>query len=94
MLCLPCTGLQAGSNQRLSNPQVFDAGSRTLLRQFKAHKAPVHVARFALGQLHVLSGGDDGQVMLWDVTSGEQVRLDAVAGWRGWPLRMLGFHVA
>ena len=53
--------------------QVFDSGSRTLLRQFKGHKAPVHVARFAADQLHVLSGGDDGLLALWDVTSGHQV---------------------
>lgn len=53
--------------------QVFDAGSRTLLRQFKGHTAPVHVAKFAAGQLHVLSGSDDSHVSLWDVTSGQQV---------------------
>jgi U3 small nucleolar RNA-associated protein 15 len=53
--------------------QVFDSGSRALLRQLKGHKAPVHVARFAADQLHVLSGGDDGVVAVWDVTSGQQV---------------------
>ncbi|EFN51794.1 hypothetical protein CHLNCDRAFT_139756 [Chlorella variabilis] len=51
---------------------VFDSSSRTLLRQFKGHKAPVHVAKFAEGQ-HVITGGDDGLVALWDVTSGQQV---------------------
>ena len=54
--------------------QVFDAASRTLLRQLKGHKAPVHVARFAAGQLHVITGGDDGLVALWDITSGQQAR--------------------
>lgn len=53
--------------------QVFDSGSRALLRQFKGHKAPVHVAHFAADQLRVLSGGDDGVVAMWDVTSGQQV---------------------
>lgn len=53
---------------------MFDAGSRTLLRQFKGHRAPVHVARFAADQLHVVTGGDDGVVALWDITSGQQVR--------------------
>lgn len=42
--------------------QVFDANSRTLLRQLKGHKRPVHVARFALDRLHVLSGSDDATV--------------------------------
>lgn len=54
--------------------QVFDAGSRTLLRQFKGHKAAVHVARFAADSLNVVTGGDDGLVLMWDVTSGQQVR--------------------
>lgn len=58
---------------------MFDSGSRTLLRQFKGHKAPVHVARFAGDQLHVLSAGDDGLVALWDVASGQQVGVL----WRG-----------
>ena len=58
----------------LTCAQVFDAGSRTLLRQFKGgHKAPVHVAKFAADQQHVLTGGDDGLLILWDVTSGQQV---------------------
>ena len=42
--------------------QVFDANSRTLLRRLKGHKRPVHVARFALDRLHVLSGSDDATV--------------------------------
>ena len=57
-----------------ASPQVFDSGSRTLLRQFKGgHKAPVHVAKFAADQQHVLTGGDDGLLILWDVISGQQV---------------------
>lgn len=52
--------------------QLFDAGSRTLLRQFKGHKGPVHVARFAADNLHVLTGGDDGLAAMWDITSGLQ----------------------
>lgn len=70
--------------------QVFDSGSRALLRQFKGHKAPVHVAHFAADQLRVLSGGDDGVVAMWDVTSGQQVSrsLQHLAGMppTGWRL--------
>ncbi|GFR40760.1 hypothetical protein Agub_g1372, partial [Astrephomene gubernaculifera] len=57
--------------------QVFDANSRSVLRQFKAHKRPTRVARFAPDRLHVLSGSDDVTVRWWDVASGTQVlRLD------------------
>ena len=42
--------------------QVFDANSRTLLRQLKGHKRTVHVARFAQDRLHVLSASDDATV--------------------------------
>jgi len=42
--------------------QLFDTGSRNVLRQFKGHQRPVHVARFSPDKLHVLSGGDDATV--------------------------------
>lgn len=74
---LPCLSCCLGVPTDASGPakpmQVFDSGSRALLRQFKGHKAPVHVAHFAADQLRVLSGGDDGVVAMWDVTSGQQV---------------------
>jgi U3 small nucleolar RNA-associated protein 15 len=53
--------------------QVFDADSRSLLRQFHGHHRPVHAVEFASDRMHVLSGGDDSMVRLWDLTSGEQV---------------------
>jgi len=53
--------------------QVFDAGSRAVLRQFKGHKRPTHVARWSPDKLHVLSASDDVTIRWWDVTSGEQV---------------------
>lgn len=42
--------------------QVFDVGSRAVLRQLKGHQRPVHVARFSSDKLHALSGGDDATV--------------------------------
>ena len=42
--------------------QVFDAGSRTLLRQLKAHKRAAHVAHFSPDRMHVLSAADDTTV--------------------------------
>lgn len=56
-----------------SCPQVFDANSRSVLRQFKGHHRATHVARFAPDRSHVLSGGDDVTVRWWDVTTGSQV---------------------
>lgn len=42
--------------------QIFDAGSRTLLRQLKAHKRAAHVAHFSPDRMHVLSAADDTTV--------------------------------
>ena len=54
-------------------PQVFDAGSRSVLRQLKGHSRPVHVTRFAADKTHVLSGGDDVTLRWWDIASGKQL---------------------
>ena len=49
--------------------QVFDAGSRTLLRQLKAHKRAAHVAHFSPDRMHVLSAADDTTVLWTTVAS-------------------------
>ena len=54
--------------------QVFDANSRSVLRQLKGHARPVHITRFGGDRAHVLSGGDDAVVRWWDVAQGSQVR--------------------
>lgn len=60
--------------------QIFDANSRSLLRQMTSHKRAVHHVSFAHDKLHLLSAGDDATVRWWDVSSGEQVsRLDGHA---------------
>jgi len=60
--------------------QVFDAGSRSVLRSFTAHQRATHVARFAPDRAHMLSGSDDVTVRWWDVTTGAQLlRLDGHA---------------
>ncbi|KAL2631102.1 hypothetical protein R1flu_015788 [Riccia fluitans] len=54
--------------------QVFDATSRTLLRQLKGHKGAVHWVRYSLhDKLHVLSAGDDNSIRWWDVASQTQI---------------------
>lgn len=53
--------------------QVFDMGSRAILRTMKGHDGPVHVTRFSSDNTHVFSAGDDCSVRFWDVSSGECV---------------------
>ena len=54
--------LSSLANLELGVVQVFQTSSRAVLRQFKAHQRPVHVARFSPDKLHVLSGSDDATV--------------------------------
>ena len=54
--------------------QLFDAASRSVLRQFKGHKRAARTVGFAEDRLHLLSGGDDTTVRWWDVTTGAQAR--------------------
>ncbi|KAK2466248.1 hypothetical protein APHAL10511_001890 [Amanita phalloides] len=50
--------------------QVFDMGSRTILRTLDSHKQPVHVTKFSpLVPTQVLSCSDDTTIKLWDVPS-------------------------
>eukprot|EP00850_Spirogloea_muscicola_P010898 SM000065S20247 [mRNA] locus=s65:630316:634174:- [translate_table: standard] len=53
--------------------QVFDPGSRDVLRQLKGHAGPVHYTRFGRDKLHILSGGDDSTCRWWDMATQEQV---------------------
>eukprot|EP00891_Asterochloris_glomerata_P002672 jgi/Astpho2/2672/fgenesh1_pm.00049_%23_14_t len=53
--------------------QVFDGGSRAVLRLLKGHQAACHATRFAPDGQHVLSAADDTTVRWWDVAAGEQL---------------------
>jgi WD40 repeat protein len=53
--------------------QVFDAGSRSVLRQFKGHARPCQVVRWSPDKLHLLSGSDDVTLRWWDITQGTQL---------------------
>ncbi|KAJ1960664.1 U3 small nucleolar RNA-associated protein [Dipsacomyces acuminosporus] len=59
--------LVAGDDSNLV--QVFDVGSRAILRTFKGHTDPVHITRFLPNKVHVLSGSDDKTVRVWDIPS-------------------------
>jgi len=50
--------------------QVFDMGSRAILRTFRGHDRAVRRTLFTPDGLQVVSGSDDGSVRLWDL-SGE-----------------------
>jgi len=50
--------------------QIFDVGSRAILRTLDEHKQPVHVSKFSVpNPTQVLSCSDDTTVKLWDVPS-------------------------
>lgn len=52
--------------------QVFDVGSRAILRTWKVHKQPVWTTRWSPTDLTgLLSASDDKTVRLWDLTEGE-----------------------
>lgn len=54
--------------------QVFDLGSRQILRQLKGHKGAVHWVRYApQDKLHIFSAGDDRTVRWWDVSTSESL---------------------
>lgn len=50
--------------------QAVQPQSRAALRVFKGHTAPVHTTRFTGDGGHILSGGDDRSLRLWDVPTG------------------------
>ncbi|KAI8970331.1 WD40-repeat-containing domain protein [Mycotypha africana] len=55
--------------------QMFDGGSRAILRTFRDHKMPVHVTKFSTNKSNILSGSDDQTVRIWDIPTGESVNV-------------------
>ncbi|KAK9897490.1 WD40 repeat-like protein [Cystobasidium minutum MCA 4210] len=56
--------------------QVFDVGSRAVLRSIRAHKQPVHVAQFSPtshGQPCILTASDDTTLKLYDLSTSAQI---------------------
>ena len=49
--------------------QVFDLGSRGVLRALEGHSAPVHAVRFAAGTAALFSASDDCSVRHWDMAT-------------------------
>ncbi|KAL7422709.1 U3 small nucleolar RNA-associated protein 15 [Cryptotrichosporon argae] len=59
----------AGSEDGLV--QVFDVGSRAVLRTMKGHNQPTHVTHFSPHLPQILSASDDATVKLWDLSTQE-----------------------
>ncbi|OZJ02132.1 hypothetical protein BZG36_04583 [Bifiguratus adelaidae] len=49
--------------------QVFDVGSRAILRTFREHTHPVHVTKFLPNNTQIMTAGDDKIVKVWDIPS-------------------------
>ncbi|KAF9285600.1 snoRNA-binding rRNA-processing protein [Mortierella antarctica] len=49
--------------------QLFDIGSRAILRTFRDHRHPVHVAKFSSDKTQIMSASDDKTVRIWDMPS-------------------------
>ena len=47
--------------------QLFDMGSRTVMRTFAGHSKAVHVAKFANDGARLFTASDDGRAVCWDV---------------------------
>lgn len=64
--------LAAGDEE--GHVKLFDTTSRSILRLFKGHKAPVHRTYFTADKLQLASFADDKSVRLWDVANEKVVK--------------------
>ena len=53
--------------------QVFELGSKGILRKLEGHSRPVHVAAFSPHKTHIMSASDDTTVKWWDLPTGATV---------------------
>jgi WD40 repeat protein len=58
---------------------IWDASTGKLQRTLKGHSARVVTIAFSAEGRHVLSGGEDGAVQLWEIAAGKLVRTFEVA---------------
>lgn len=56
-----------------ANVKLFDTSSKSLLRLFKGHTAPVHRTFFTHDKVHIASFSDDKSVKLWDIAMEKNV---------------------
>ncbi|KAI9251965.1 WD40-repeat-containing domain protein [Sporodiniella umbellata] len=55
--------------------QMFDGGSRAILRTFKGHELPTQVTQFTTSKSNIMSASDDKTVRLWDIPTGNSVNI-------------------
>ncbi|XP_074650332.1 U3 small nucleolar RNA-associated protein 15 homolog [Tubulanus polymorphus] len=55
------------------NIKLFDVSTKSLLRAFRGHTAPVHLTKFMSDNLHIISGSDDKTVRIWDLPTEQEV---------------------
>ncbi|KAL5258686.1 hypothetical protein ACHWQZ_G009224 [Mnemiopsis leidyi] len=53
--------------------QVFEVGTRSILRQLTGHVRPCHVTKFDQDNTHILSAADDKTLRCWDLPTGEEI---------------------
>jgi U3 small nucleolar RNA-associated protein 15 len=63
--------LVAGDEE--ANVRLFDTNTKTVLRLFKGHKAPVHRTYFTTDSHHVASFSDDKSVIVWDIATEKSI---------------------
>ena len=71
--------------------RLWDIESGEELHQYNGHSAPIHTVAFSPDGKTIASGGEDNQLILWQVNSGEQIgsfRIPAV----GEAIEKIAFH--
>ena len=53
--------------------QIVDAKTKSPLRSYHGHTAPVHAVRFAPDLVHLFSAGDDKSVRFWDIPTASPI---------------------
>lgn len=61
--------LACGDNSGLL--QVVDRENRKVLRRLRGHKEAISCAKFGIGNSHIMSGGNDKILRLWDISASE-----------------------
>lgn len=56
-----------------TNVKLFDVASKSLLRLFKGHEAPVHRTQFLYSKPQIASFSDDKSVKIWDIPTEKNI---------------------